>query len=63
MSLDGRNIYNPSLSLTMAHTVYFVPKRDVRTGWNDMFEIDVTLHQHLFWSAQVCLCEHIYIYI
>ena len=45
----------PHIQVRLGHRVYTSPKRALEGPWTDVYDLELSLHEHLFYTLQVAL--------
>lgn len=48
----------PHIQVRLGHRVYTSPKRALEGPWNDVYDFELSLHEHLFYTLQVALLAY-----
>ena len=53
LRFDGHPPRLPHVQVRLGHRVFVSPKRAVEAPWNDVYDFDLSFHEHLFYTLQV----------
>lgn len=61
LRFDGHPPRLPHVQVRLGHRVFTSPKRAVEAPWNDVYDFDLSFHEHLFYTLQVLLYARLWL--